>query len=198
MAKKNKKIDKFLENELKNEKKMIAINLANASKVLLSSIGFELNFKVNGCEINSIDEIHNLQFNELLEKAIKEERYEDAQKIKNVLENIPSALSEYNSELSKKDVRVIFDGDDVKITQSIIDKSEDDKFEIFEPSSDDEKAINFVENVRGRIIPERFFLNSEKILKKVFKISRKKYNEKYDILDVNLEGVSQFIFLIRE
>jgi hypothetical protein len=198
MKKKNKKIDKFLDNELKNEKKMIALNLANASKLLLSSIGFELTFKVNGSELNSIDEIHNLQLTELLEKAIKEERYEDAQKIKDVLENLSNALSENNIELSKKDVRVIFDGDDVKITQSIIDKTEDDKFEIFEPSSDDEKAINFVENLRGRIIPECFYLKSEKLLKKVFKISRKKYNEKYDILDLSLEGVSQFIFLIRE
>jgi len=74
------------EMEEKNPRIVIGFCLGLLSKVLLESASFEVDYKINGEYINDIEKLHCLDITSRVELAIKEERYEDAAKLKKLLE----------------------------------------------------------------------------------------------------------------
>ena len=57
------------------------------SKFMLEQGGCEVNFKINGENINDIEKLHKFDITERIKLAVKEERYEDACNLKKLLEN---------------------------------------------------------------------------------------------------------------
>mgnify|MGYP001581892575 CR=1 FL=1 len=94
--KKNKKQElekvapKMTEEQRQQFNRTLGFLAAVFAKVLLKAGGCEVDFKINGEDINDIEKLHSLDITARIELAVKEERYEDAAKLKKLLETKPS------------------------------------------------------------------------------------------------------------
>lgn len=57
------------------------------SKALLMAGGCEVDFKINGEDISQLEKLHKMDISERIRLAIQEERYEDAAKLKKLLDS---------------------------------------------------------------------------------------------------------------
>lgn len=56
------------------------------SKMILQNVGCEVDYKINGENIEDIKELDSLDIKQRLQLAINEERYEDASQLKKLIE----------------------------------------------------------------------------------------------------------------
>lgn len=77
--------------EKQKEEVKIILGLVSGlfSKALLKAGGCEVDFKINGEDISDIKQLHRLDITQRIELAVKQERYEDAAKLKKLLETKP-------------------------------------------------------------------------------------------------------------
>lgn len=59
------------------------------SKALLQAGGCDVDFKINGEDISTLKKLEGMDISERIKLAVKEERYEDAAKLKKLLEHKP-------------------------------------------------------------------------------------------------------------
>lgn len=94
--KKNKKVEienkptPLTEEQKQQAARMIGFVAGLFSKFMLKAGGCEVDFKINGEDISDIEKLHGLDITARIELAVKEERYEDAAKLKKLLETKPS------------------------------------------------------------------------------------------------------------
>lgn len=92
MKKKNKKSNikvydvQVTKEEQQQAARVIGCIAAIFAKALLRYGQCEVDFKINGEDISDIEKLHGLDVSARIELAVKEERYEDAAKLKKVLE----------------------------------------------------------------------------------------------------------------
>lgn len=66
--------------------RIFGLGFALLGKALLKEGGCVVDFKINGEDISDIEKLHKLDITEKIELAIREERYEDAGKLKKLLD----------------------------------------------------------------------------------------------------------------
>jgi hypothetical protein len=76
---------KITEEEKQQAARFIGLIAGIFSKVMLQAGGCEVDFKINGENISDIEKLHGLDITERIKLAVKEERYEDAAKLKKLL-----------------------------------------------------------------------------------------------------------------
>ena len=81
------------EEEKKQFSRRIGMITGKLSKFMLEMGGMDVSYKINGEEIDDIKKMQEMDIKEKINLAIKEERYEDAQKLKNILENKEPSVS---------------------------------------------------------------------------------------------------------
>ena len=81
------------EEEKKQFSRSIGMITGKLSKFMLEMGGMDVSYKINGEEIDDIKKMQEMDIKEKINLAIKEERYEDAQKLKNILENKEPSVS---------------------------------------------------------------------------------------------------------
>jgi hypothetical protein len=94
MAKKNNKPKgiKIVRRKLTEEQqthmlKMFGFIAGHFSKVILAANGYDVNYKINGEDISDIKGLQVMDIQQRIGLAVKEERYEDAAKLKKLLNN---------------------------------------------------------------------------------------------------------------
>lgn len=76
---------KKTEKETQETARFIGFIAGIFAKVMLERGGCGVNFKINGEDISHIEKLHGLDITERIKLAVKEERYEDAAKLKKLL-----------------------------------------------------------------------------------------------------------------
>ena len=85
--KQNENIPNMSKEERKQAMRVFGLVAGLLSKVILEASGCEVNFKINGEDIGDIEKMHSLDISERLELAVKEQRFEDAAKLKKLLDS---------------------------------------------------------------------------------------------------------------
>jgi len=84
MSKRNPK--PLTEDQKKMNARIIGLFAGIMSKALLQYGGCEVDYKINGEDIDNLQKLQELEIRKRIELAVKEERYEDAAKLKRLLE----------------------------------------------------------------------------------------------------------------
>ena len=135
------------DDEKKEFSRSVGMITGKLSKFMLEMGGMDVSYKINGEDINDIKKMQELDIKGKIELAIKEERYEDAQQLKNILENKDYfANSEYKL---KNDIDV--DDEEEEIENEVVE------------------MIEFIEQCRG-------FIVSQKTANKLIKICQEYFN----------------------
>jgi hypothetical protein len=66
--------------------RMVGLAAGIFSKAILEATGCEVDYKINGENISDIEKLHGLDITERIKLAVSEERYEDAARLKRLLE----------------------------------------------------------------------------------------------------------------
>lgn len=138
------------DDEKKEFSRSVGMITGKLSKFMLEMGGMDVSYKINGEDINDIKKMQELDIKGKIELAIKEERYEDAQQLKNILEN-----KDYftNSQYKlKNDIDIEDDNFDEDIENEVI------------------KMIEFIEKCRGFIVTTKVANKVTKMCKHYFDI----------------------------
>lgn len=205
------KSDKNLANKI-NEKqkkeldKLFGMILGKASKVMLEKSGMNVNYQVNGEDISDIKKLNEMDLKQKIDLAIKEERYEDAQKLKNILDS-KSNSNDTDAELNK-----IFN--DIENNYNQLDYNNDFRIDInvgnvgnagkfykasgAVPNEQDENRINcykFLEEVRGRFITKTSFISFLNQAKDIVNVRIKNVDTNLVLVEVSDDDIMPHFFI---
>lgn len=137
---------KMNDEEKKEFSRNIGMITGKLSKFMLEMGGMDVSYKINGEDINDIRKMEELDIRQKIELAIKEERYEDAQILKNILDK-------------KGEANISF-----KNVEPKIEYNENNKAQLHL-----DFLIEFIENCRGLIVSKKTAKDLEKACVGFFK-----------------------------
>lgn len=103
MAKKNNKRNRPITGHMTDEQRQNFLRVcgfiaSSFGAYMLKEGGCHVDFKINGEDIEDIEKLHNLNITERIALAVKEERYEDAAKLKKLLEQKINKMNQQKSD----------------------------------------------------------------------------------------------------
>jgi hypothetical protein len=183
----------FTENQKKELDRIFGMILGKASKVMLQNSGMDVNYKVNGEDISDIKKLNEMDLKEKIELAIKEERYEDAQMLKNILDSkIENAESKENDVISE--IEKNYDEGTLRIDIYNNIKNLNDL--IFSPENENKaNCYKFIEEVRGRFITKESFISFLNNAKDIVNVRIKNIEPDMVLVEVTDDDIMPHFFI---